>query len=224
MGTKTPGNQDREEGRSSRFAFRVADELPAEGGVRSSAGRAGTGAPGPGERLLDISELARTVGMRYTHRFQIPPYSADDIVFAAPLVGEITLSNTGGLLLLRGNVAAKLQMECARCLAPFVQEVQTDLEEEFDLVTSRNAFHQEEVRAVDEDTPASVIEGNVLDLGELLRQNLLLAAPLQPLCREECPGVARNGQQEADMEAPPPDDSPLRHLAEMLEARKQGEA
>ena len=181
------------------------------------------GVPGPAERLLDISEIARTVGMRYTHRFHIPPYAADDIEYAAPLDGEITLSNTGGLLLLRGDVRTELRLECGRCLTPLVEAVETDLEEDFDLVTSRNAFQQEEVQAVDEDTPASVIRGNVLDLGELLRQSLLLAAPLQPLCREDCPGLDASGQPNVEGAAEPAaGDNPLRHLAELLAQKRQG--
>lgn len=219
---------------SSRFAYH-GDE-PTEGGVRSVAGGGGSGhgrgvngAPGPADRLLDISELARTVGMRYRHSFLIPPYPEDDIEYAGPVVGEITLTNTGGLLLLRGTVRANLRLECTRCLATVDADVESDLEEEFDLVATRNAFHQEEVQAVDEDSPASVIKANVLDLGELLRQNLLLAAPLQPLCREECAGIPDAGVvlRTADDEengAPAESgggDNPLRHLGEMLAARER---
>lgn len=167
--------------------------------------------------------------MQYTHRFRIPPYPADDIDYAEPLDGEITLTNTGGVLLLRGHVATKLNLECGRCLEPLVEGVETELEEEFDLVTARNAYHQEEVQAVDEDSPASVIQGNVLNLGELLRQDLLLAAPLQPLCQEDCPGLdpatgrKRTGpvseQEQEEVER----DNPLRRLGEMLAAKRENE-
>ncbi len=206
---------------ASRFAYHTETE-PEEGGVRAT-GRSASGAPGPAERLLDISELARSLGMRYTHRFHIPPYPESDIEYAAPLDGEITLTNTGAILLLRGQVQTTLRLECGRCLTPFEEAVSADLEEEFDLVTSRNAFHQEEVQAVDEDTPASVIEGNVLNLGELLRQNLLLAAPLQPLCREDCPGLIIPGQVESEAEsAAPAADSPLRRLGELWTENGRG--
>nr|CAA9286330.1 hypothetical protein AVDCRST_MAG63-4014 [uncultured Armatimonadetes bacterium] len=221
MGTEQPGNGRGAE-KASRFAYH-GDE-PEEGGVRSvgSSPRGVAGAPGPAERLLDISELARTLGMRYTHRFHIPPYPEKDIDYAGPLEGEVTLTNTGALLLLRGHVAADLALECGRCLARTVQPVEAELEEEFDLVTAHNAFHQEEVQAVDEDSPASVIKGNVLDLGDLLRQNLLLAAPLQPLCSEECPGIPLNEESAAagDSGAGRGDDNPLRRLADLLAAQR----
>lgn len=227
MSTERPGSGDNGERSASRFAYH-GDDLALEGGVQAVGKRPGAGAPGPEERLLDISELARTVGMRYTHHFHIPPRAEDDLDLAAPLDGALTLTNTGGLLLLRGNVETTLRLECARCLAPVAQEVAADLEEEFDLVTARNAFHQEEVQAVDEDSPASVIQGNVLNLGELLRQNLLLAAPLQPLCREDCPGLDLSGRVRSADAAPEADagtrgDNPLRHLAQLLEEKRRVE-
>jgi uncharacterized metal-binding protein YceD (DUF177 family) len=207
----------------SRFSHH-GDE-PDEGGVHGvratvAGGHSATaGVPRPEERLLDISELARNVGMRYTHHFRIPPTLEKDFETVTPIEGEVTLTNTGAALLLRGTAEATLRLECARCLSLVDVPVTAELSEEFNLVTSRNAFHQEEVQAVDDDAPAAVISGNVLDLGDLLRQDLLLAAPLQPLCREECPGLL--GQEAAaDAEG----DNPLRRLADIWHARKGNEA
>ena len=246
MGTNTDSEDERPGGNASRFSY-LSETEPVQGGVRSvtsssskgprkgrnetlsvAASAAVSGVPGPSERLLDISELARSVGMHYTHRFHIPPYPEKDIEYAGPIAGEVTLTNTGGSLLLRGHVSAPLRLECGRCLEPTEQEITADLEEEFDLVTSRNAYHQEEVQAVDEDSPAAVIAGNVLDLGDLLRQNLLLAAPVQPLCSEECPGIPVSSTAtgtDAAATGVPQDSSPLRRLAELLaEKQKKEEA
>lgn len=237
----------------SRFAYHTETE-PVEGGVRAvdpagtkptkqpprTAGSNGiaapsgtTGAPGPADRLLDVSELARSVGMRYVHDFDIPPHEADFVEYAAPLVGQVTLTNTGAVLLLDGHVQTILNLECSRCLATTAQPVEADIEEQFDLVATRNAFHQEEVQAVDDDPPASVITGNILDLGELLRQNVLLAAPSKPLCEDECAGLPNPAgenifpsDEESD-DAEPVEavaDSPLKRLAELLAQRgEQGD-
>ncbi len=249
--------QDRPEQESSRFSYFGNDETE-PGGVYSVAASkpssksggnanlnpgprpASNGIPGPGERLLDISELARTVGMHYVHRFQIPPAegSEEGLTLAGPMEGQIRLTNTGAVLLVTGNVHADLTLECGRCLTPTDVEVDADIEEQFDLVTSSTASRQDVVTVVDEDAPASVIEGgSVLNLGELLRQNLLVAAPLQPLCREDCPGIDLSGHTgvafsaEGSAEGTNGDttlaaeDNPLRHLADMLaEKRRQEES
>jgi len=224
---------------TSRFAHH-GDE-PEIGGVRSTSPAkrpAANGVPGPEERLLDISEIIRHVGMRYTHQFRIPPTedgSEEGITLAGPMEGQITLTNTGAALLLEGEVTTALSLECSRCLSPTVDTVSGELDEQFDLITTSNAFHQDIVTAVDEDAPASMIEGgNILNLGELLRQSLVLAAPGQPLCREDCPGINIAGHEgieytlegeeaEGTTHAEVHADNPLRHLAEMLEAKRRQE-
>jgi uncharacterized metal-binding protein YceD (DUF177 family) len=217
---------------SSRFAYH-GDE-PTEGGVRSTRTGSNTakgspstnGVPGPEERQLDISELVRNVGMHYTHRFAIPPQKVEDLDPVAPLEGEITLTNTGAVLLLRGQARTTLRMECSRCLNPTEQPVSTDLEEEFDLVMENNAFRQDEVQAKDDESGAPVISGNILDLAELLRQTLLVAAPWQPLCREDCPGLSDAviiASEESDEATEPARDNPLRHLGELWNARENAE-
>ena len=125
--------------------------------------------------------------MRYTHEFRLPPTIQPDFTTTAPIIGEVTLTNAGGILHLHGNASTLILMECGRCLEPVEVPVSATIEENFDLVTTNNAYHQEEVKAVDEDTPAAVISGNVLDLADLLRQTLVLEAPYQPICPRRLP-------------------------------------
>ena len=159
--------------------------------------------------------------MRYKHLFAVlpdPELDGPELQSPAPTKGHFTLSNTGAALLLRGKGEGSLHLNCSRCLAEFDQPVEFDLEEEFDLVTENGPFHQEEIRAVDANDTAPVVEGTVLDVGELLRQNLWLAAPLQPLCRPDCPGLG--GEP-----APEPSEShrPLAALAALLEESDKAE-
>jgi len=246
-------------GSHSRFAYHNELE-PVEGGVRAVAekpkdgkasaskgerkpgphggrqtngmGATTTGLPGPEDRLLDISEIARSVGMHYTHKFAISHREGDELDTDGPITGEVTLTNGGEALILRGHAKTNLKMECSRCLNLTVQPIETDIEEEFDLVSSHSAWSNDDiVEAVDEDQTGSVIQGNILDLGDLLRQSILLAAPVQPLCREDCPGIdlsAHGGEfrvsvEEEPVEEEPVPDNPLRHLAELLEAKRREE-
>jgi uncharacterized protein len=227
-----------EETGRSRFSY-FGDE-PTEGGVhkvgerekqrtQATPGRYSTpGVPGPEEKLLDISELVRHVGMRYTHHFALPPSKTPDFETTQPIMGDVTLTNAGGILHLQGKARTTIRMECSRCLSPMEVPVTADIQENFDLVTSHNAYQQEEVQAVDEDTPAAVISGNVLDLADLLRQNLILEAPWQPICREDCPGIAPGivtiTRQESELGSaadvvPPETQQPFRHLAALWQEK-----
>ena len=226
----------------SRFSY-FSDDEPEEGGVRSVADQTGpsrksgispqtpapgsrtssTGTPGPEEKRLDVSELARTLGMHYTHKFAFPPGAIADLEAVSPVTGQITLTNTGAILLLQGRAKTVLRLEDSRTLEPLDEEIEAELEEEFELISKTGAFNREEMQAVDDDEPAAVMEGNILNLAELLRQNLLLAAPLQPVSDEAVPlgafvyrgsGDDGDGGQEMANSS-----NPLRRLGELLQAK-----
>jgi len=183
---------------------------------------ASNGVPGPESRRIDIGEIIRTVGMRYTHVFAVvpdPELDGADLRVDVPTSGDFTLTNTGAALILRGKASGSLRLSCARCLEEFVQPVAFALEEEFDLVGDGDAPQPEELRAVDANDTAPVVEGTVLDVGELLRQSLILEAPLQPLCREDCPGVAGGDAGGAE----PDTHRPLAALAALLHQDESGE-
>lgn len=152
--------------------------------------------------------------MRYQHPFAVvpdPELDGPELASGVPTKGSLTLSNTGAALLLRGHGEGFLPLVCSRCLSNFDERVEFELAEEFDLVSENGPFHQEEVRAVDSNDTAPVVEGTVLDVGELLRQSLWLAAPLQPLCRVDCPGLGGDSTPvKADVHRP------LAGLADLL--------
>ncbi|MEI6430679.1 MAG: DUF177 domain-containing protein [bacterium] len=205
---------------TSRFSYH-GDE-PEEGGVAST--RSKNGEPGPEERLLDISEINRRIGMHYHHKFRIPPWDETDYPAVTPTVGEVEITNAGEALIVRGRASATLRLECARCLSPVDMTVEAEIQEEFPLIAERNAYNQEEIKAVDEDAPAAVITGNIMDFGDLLRQNLLLAAPLQPRCEPECKvaGVisVEEAEAQAAEEARVAADNPLRRLGDLWRERE----
>lgn len=202
---------------------KAAKPKPAKPRVLATPHPSYNGVPGPEEPLLDIAEVIRTPGMQYRHKFAVPPAALGGqepgtLSAVTAAVGEMTLTNAGEALVLRGKASATLSLECSRCLNAFEQPVETELEEEFNLIASNNAFHQDEVRAVDENTTAAVIDGSVLDLAELLRQSLLLAAPWQPICRDDCPGLGKVSTEDAP-EATPETTRPFEGLGELWRAR-----
>jgi uncharacterized protein len=48
---------------------------------------------------------------------------------------------------------------------------------------------EEEVELSDRDVVVGYYEGDRLDLGEVVREQVLLGLPLKPLCREDCHGL-----------------------------------
>lgn len=214
----------------SRFATFGVDDEPEEGGVHAvstSGGRyprghaASNGVPGPEALLLDITELVRNVGMHYVHTFSLPSGYEPDIAAAEPIDGKLTLTNTGAALILRGKAATQIAIQCGRCLEPRLEPVEAELEESFDLIAGAPGRHSDEVLAVDEENPeAPVIENNILNLGEMLRQNLIVAAPLGSTCPDDCPNLVKI----AKWSTGEPETRPaLSRLGELLKAAQESE-
>jgi uncharacterized protein len=82
---------------------------------------------------------------------------------------------------------------------------------------------EEEVELTDRDVVVGYYEADQLDLGEVVREQVLLALPLKPLCREDCRGLCptcgRNRNQ-FPCGCPPPEEPgdprlvPLRKLVD----------
>ena len=164
---------------------------------------------------FDLAELLRTPGMHQVYDIHEPPYADDDVEYAAPIVGRVAVTNTGTMVLIRGPIDTTIEMECSRCLETVRVPIHADLEEEFDIEVVESAAQRDPKVLIVEEEIGRVFEGQVLRLDVLIRQAALLAAPLQPLCREACPGIPI--AVSADPEAEVIQNSPFRDLGKLLQ-------
>jgi uncharacterized protein len=117
----------------------------------------------------------------------------------APVELDLRLESVMEGVLVTGTARARLEGECVRCLEPLEQECEADYQELFSYPDaddrSRHADTGDD--AEDEETPE--LEGDFFDLEPVLRDAVVLSLPLQPVCREDCPGLCpRCGARLAD--------------------------
>lgn len=105
------------------------------------------------------------------------------------LVGSVTLMRTSQGILVTGDLRTTLRMTCQRCLEAADIEVQLDLEEEYHPVTRIAEAPVDDVPDEESDEALLIDEHHILDLREVLRQGLWLAAPMEALCRPDCAGL-----------------------------------
>jgi uncharacterized protein len=88
-----------------------------------------------------------------------------------------------------GELEGQVTLECIRCLQPFQQTIPFQMEELCLLSDTLPPDAPEgEERWTEEGEYQISPEGEV-DVTEMVRQNLLLAWPMMPLCRPDCPGL-----------------------------------
>lgn len=98
-------------------------------------------------------------------------------------------------LILTAHINAPVQAECTRCLKPIERDWGVDVTAFFPYDSpedSRNNKEEVDIIAGEdesEDTYPLSRDGAFADLEALLRDTLVEALPLQPLCRDDCRGL-----------------------------------
>ncbi|GAA0361718.1 DUF177 domain-containing protein [Actinoallomurus spadix] len=96
-------------------------------------------------------------------------------------------------VLVSGTARAPLTGECARCLEPVTSSIEVDFQELYVYSDTRSGESAEE----DERR----LEGDLIDLEPVVRDAMVLALPLSPLCQDDCPGLCSEcGVRLADAE------------------------
>jgi uncharacterized protein len=111
-----------------------------------------------------------------------------DLDVVEPLVGKVRFLRTSDGILVTGRLHSGVRVACRRCLQSFSLPVDIDLEEHFRPSVDINTGAAIPVDS-DEDALARIDWRHMLDLTEVVRQNLLLAIPMNPLCSPQCRGL-----------------------------------
>ena len=132
--------------------------------------------------VLDAHELGRRPGalQRITKSVPAPSDFGLDVVgvpTGSDIELDLRLESVVEGVLVSGTARASVTGECVRCLDPLDDEVEAGFQELY-VYPDRDS---------DEETLR--LEGDLLDLEPAVRDAVVLALPLQPLCREDCPGL-----------------------------------
>jgi len=101
--------------------------------------------------------------------------------------GELTKSGEG--ILFRGKVKGKIQLQCGRCLEPFLKILEEPVGSEWRLVSAPVKSSEKEGSLQVEDLETGLIKEGILDLSERILEEVILIIPIQPLCHETCLGL-----------------------------------
>ena len=114
----------------------------------------------------------------------------EDLRLAAPISGRVHLARTNRGLLVDADVMTSLALECVRCLrditVPITAELQQEALPSIDLQTGSPIGPDP---ADEEDDIIRLSDHHELDLERSVREAILLAEPIAPLDREDCPGL-----------------------------------
>ncbi|MFF7638182.1 YceD family protein [Kitasatospora sp. NPDC008050] len=149
--------------------------------------------------VFDTHELGRRPGSLRTVERTFPAPEGLGIVdvigvpVGSEMALELRLESVVEGVLVTGTAEAHVTGECVRCLEP----VEDDLDVEFQELyyypetdeRGRRAPSSQEESSEDDDEETYRLEGDFFDLQPVLRDAVVLALPLQPVCQEDCLGL-----------------------------------
>jgi len=112
---------------------------------------------------------------------------ADAFTVVAPVSLAFDIRKEKQQFDLVGRVRTELEMPCSRCLEPFRWPVDAAFDLRY-LPKSENAGEGEK-EIEEDDVSTAFYENDTIDLGQLMREQLFLSAPMKPLCRDDCQGL-----------------------------------
>jgi uncharacterized protein len=163
--------------------------------------------------ILDTRELGRRAGSMRRVRFPAPAPADLGVELIGVPVGsaidlDLRLESVMEGVLVSGTATVQLAGECGRCLEPVADTLTVDLQELF-------AYPESSTDQTADEDEAARMEGDFLDLEPALRDAVVLALPLTPLCREDCAGLCAECGERLD-------DLPEDHSHDAPDARWSG--
>lgn len=142
----------------------------------------------------------------------------DDYRFDAPLSWELDITNTGSALLVEGSVEGTGVCPCARCLDDVVHEFHGIIEGYFLLDAASVVDEDKYDDELGEDEFEVLPADHVIDIVPLIEAALIIDAPDQPLCKDDCKGLcsqcgANLNEGDCDCEEQPDPTHPFAALA-----------
>ena len=151
-----------------------------------------------------MRQLGRQAGSALTQTRTVP--APDDlhleligVPVGADVALEVRFEAVSEGVLATGTAIAPLAGECARCLAPLTSSVTASFQELYLYAGGRHDKHEKHDRYDKNDRNDEQeeqhagelyhLDGDLLDLEPAFRDAVVLALPMSPLCREDCPGL-----------------------------------
>jgi len=147
--------------------------------------------------VFDTHELGRRPGalQRLTRTIDAPQDLGIQGVIGVPeghpVELELRLESVMEGVLVTGTARATAEGECVRCLEPLEQELEADFQEMFSYpdADDRGRVKAEPADDAEDDEDRLFLEDGLFDLEPVLRDAVVLALPMQPVCQEDCPGL-----------------------------------
>jgi uncharacterized protein len=140
--------------------------------------------------FIDLKDLAHDK-LSFNARFEpgAVDFATDNVRQIGGLDWTVTAERAGSEIRIVGTLDTSLEITCSRCLEP----AQIRVTKPFDLFfreRDEEMFDEDdEIELEEKDTHTAFFTGTKLAIGDILREQILLALPMKALCTVDCKGL-----------------------------------
>ncbi len=117
----------------------------------------------------------------------------EDVRIPGGLAMSVNAVKAGAVVHVTGTLSGTARRQCVRCLKEYDDALWLPLVGEYhrdtDLKGKPAGRESSERSGEDTDDDVYVYTGEEIELGGMLREHVILATPMQPLCHEDCRGL-----------------------------------
>jgi len=104
-----------------------------------------------------------------------------------PLSAEADMYKAGDKYILEGRLQGMVQIACDRCLEPFHHDLKVRFRSILAPISLDYAEADKEL--IEKDLDIDIIQADVIDLAEIVKEQIYLNLPLKKICRSDCQGL-----------------------------------
>ena len=139
--------------------------------------------------LLNLTKI-RTAQERFEKVYEPGQLGTDpDYRVAAPVSLAFDIFKDKQQFRLVGRVQTTLELNCGRCLEPFMLPVDAEFDLRYHPHVQNTGTGEAEQQIEDDDLTTAFYEKDQIDLGHLMHEQFVLALPMKPLCDTACKGL-----------------------------------
>ena len=139
--------------------------------------------------FVDLKDLDQKVSLEGALDPGVIDFGSEGVRQIGPLTWTATAERAGEEIRIAGSLSGTMESNCSRCLEP----ARYDIQKTFDLFfleRDEDLFDEDQdVELTEEDTRTAFFSGTQLAIGDVLREQVMLALPMKALCKVDCKGL-----------------------------------
>lgn len=136
---------------------------------------------------VDVSKLLYNIGEKIEYDYN-DFFTVKEIGFRNRVNIKATISSVEQRIILHGELKTQISLQCSRCMENYMYDILEYIDEE--LVPLELVAREEEGKTLSlEELSIFPYSKETIELGEILRQYIILSRPVQPLCKKDCAGL-----------------------------------